>query len=222
MLDRRALVATSLAAVALPVWPVWGASGRMHFSVARNGRPIGSHRLSFDETGGRRTIDIAIDLAVKFAFVTVYSYRHRNREVWEGGEFVSFTSETDDNGQRLRASARREGEAIRVQGSGGAAEVPLGLPPTTWWNRAVTESNRLIDTQHGRILDVAWRALAPATVPVAGRPVQADGFALTGDHALEIWFAGPLWVKLAFAGPDGSRLEYTLEEAPDPRLVSLG
>src|SRR4051794_39379278 len=118
MLDRRSLLAGALAlpSVGVAAGPGAQAFGQ-EFVVARNGSDIGRHRLRFTPDGDRLTVDIDIELVVKLAFVTVYRYRHANRELWEGDRLLSFTSRTDDNGTPHQASARRSsGSSILVEG----------------------------------------------------------------------------------------------------------
>ena len=111
MLDRRTLLAGALAmpatGLARPARPPtsWG----QEFAVSRDGAPIGQHRLRFSQDGPRTTAEIDIELQVKLAFITVYRYRHVNRELWEGGRLLSFASRTDDNG----TAAPRPGAPLR-------------------------------------------------------------------------------------------------------------
>ena len=50
------------------------------------GSPIGRHGLRFTQDGARTTAEITIELQVKLAFITVYRYRHVNRELWDGDD----------------------------------------------------------------------------------------------------------------------------------------
>ena len=212
MLDRRSLLAGALA---LPsVGSAAGAGAQafgQEFVVARNGSPIGRHRLRFTPDGDRLAVDIDIELAVKLAFVTAYSYRHANRELWEGDRLVSFSSRTDDNGTAHQVSARRSGGSILVEGDQGRVEAPGEAMPTTYWHRRALQAPVWIDSQNGRLLNCRVAATGPATVAVAGRSVAADGFAVTGDLTIDLWYAGEHWVKLGFVGPDGSTIDYRLE-----------
>ncbi|MFO1070189.1 MAG: DUF6134 family protein [Geminicoccaceae bacterium] len=180
------------------------------FRATRNGSPIGWHRILLRRDGDRIDTEIEIDLAVKLAFVTLYSYRHRNREQWSGDRLVGFASETDDNGEPFRVEARAEGERIAVNGAAGTVEAPLGTAPTTWWSRRFVEPGRWIDTQKGGLLSSSVEAAGRDRIVAAGRMTEADRFVVSGDLDLELWYAGDRWAKLAFAASDGSRIEYEL------------
>jgi hypothetical protein len=211
LLDRRRMLLATLAAPCLGVAPARATGpAAQEFLVTRNGAPIGHHRLAFRTDGPRLVVEIDIELEVKLAFLTLYRYRHTNRELWEGERLLGFTSRTDDNGTAHRVEARRVRERIRVESGLGRIEAPGDTPPTGWWHRRLLGQGRWIDTQSGRLVTAAVTAKGMERVPALGRTIEADRFALQGDLALELWYAGERWVKLAFAGPDGSAIDYRL------------
>ena len=155
-------------------------------SSARDGSPIGRHGLRFTPTGPA-AVEIDIELAVKVAFVTVYRYRHVNRELWEGDRLVSFSSRTDDNGTahrsgppvgRLDPGGGRPGRRRGAQrGDADDLLAPPRVAGPAW-----------IDSQNGRLLNCRVAAAGPATWP--GRPDRGRGrFAVTGDLSLDLWYA---------------------------------
>jgi hypothetical protein len=133
MLDRRSLAA---GAVLMPFLAAAGAvraeESLQEFAVTRNGSPIGYHRLRFTRDGQRLSVEIDIALEVKLAFITLYRFRHSNRELWENGRLLSFSSRTDDNRTPHQVRVRRAGEVILVEGSKGVVEAPGDALPTTY------------------------------------------------------------------------------------------
>jgi hypothetical protein len=214
MMQRRHLVLGGLA-LAAPLVGVGGASAGVQdgllFEVSREGRPIGRHRVLLSGDAGRLTTSIEIDLEVRLAFVRLYSYRHRNREVWDGASFVEFVSETDDNGERHRVRAVADADGILVDGTAGRQLVPFDHMPTTWWSRRLVEAGRWIDTQSGRILRSSVTEVGRERLIAADAEVEADRLRLSGDLDLDIWYAEERWVGLEFrAQADGSRIGYKL------------
>lgn len=207
MLGGLALAAPFAASRSAPA----GAQDGLLFEVSRAGRPIGWHRVLFSGDGGRLTTSIEIDLEVRLAFVRLYAYRHRNRELWDGTSFVEFASETDDNGERHRVRAIADKDGILVEGTAGRQVVPFDHMPTTWWSRRGTETGRWIDTQSGRILRASVTELGRERLVAAGAEVEADRLRVEGDLELDIWYAEERWVGLEFrAQADGSRIRYQL------------
>ena len=136
MLDRRTLLWGALAMPAIGfARSAAAASWGQDFAVSRDGSPIGRHGLRFTQDGARTTAEITIELQVKIAFITVYRYRHVNREIWDGDDLLSFASRTDDNGTAHRVQARRSGDRILVESDQGTVEAPADALPTTYWHR---------------------------------------------------------------------------------------
>jgi Family of unknown function (DUF6134) len=172
----------------------------LEFDVLREGSPIGTHRVSIDTRGPETRVDIEIDMAVRFAFLTVYRYTHRSSEVWRAGRLTALDARTDDNGTRTDVRARERGEALHVAGSGGDYEAPADTVPTSYWNRDKVARTRLLDTQSGKLVDVA------------ATRVDADStgarYRLTGDLEADLAY-GPAgeWTALSFV-TRGSRIVY--------------
>ena len=149
MPDRRTILGSMLALPSLGLAaPAGAASWEQAFTVSRNGTPIGRHRLRFQQDGPRLAVDIAIELEVKLAFITVYRYRYRhtNRELWDDGRLIGFTSRTDENGTPHRVEARRAGDGLVVDGDQGRIDAPGDAIPSTYWHRRFLERQPWIDT----------------------------------------------------------------------------
>ncbi|MCM0020859.1 MAG: DUF6134 family protein, partial [Tagaea sp.] len=88
-----------LLALSLVLGAVTGAQAQsrtLEFDVLREGSPIGTHRVTIDRRDDEVRVEIAIDMAVRFAFLTVYRYTHRSRETWREGRLVALDAQTDD------------------------------------------------------------------------------------------------------------------------------
>ena len=217
MLDRRTLFWGALAMPAIGfARSAAAASWGQDFAVSRDGSPIGRHGLRFTQDGARTTAEITIELQVKVAFITVYRYRHVNREIWDGDDLLSFASRTDDNGTAHRVQARRSGDRILVEGDQGTVEAPADALPTTYWHRRFLDRPQWIDTQNGRLLSCSVSSRGVERITALDREVAADRFAVAGDLQLDLWYVGEQWVKLAFPGPDGTPIDYRLQRSDRP------
>src|SRR3954454_3471839 len=84
-LSRRGFVAISagLGALALPRVGLTAATpADLTFRIMRKDSEIGTHRVAFSPTAQGFDVDVTIELAVKMAFVTVYSYEQHGRDTW--------------------------------------------------------------------------------------------------------------------------------------------
>jgi hypothetical protein len=167
--------------------------------VLRDGSSIGTHRVTIREAGNRREVDVAIDMAVKLAFVTVYRYTHRATEVWAGERLVSLEASTDDNGTRTRVLATAGESGLAVSGSGGSYIAPADTAPSSYWNRDKLNRGALLDTQSGKLATVANENLGETSITADGRPQLVSTYRVTGDLKADLSYAADdSWVGLRF------------------------
>jgi len=196
----RPLILAFALVIAFVAAPASALPQTLEFDVLREGSPIGGHRVTIDTRDGETHVDIAIDLSVRFAFVTLYRYTHRSTEVWRAGRLIALDAQTDDNGERTRVQARARDGALAVTGSGGDYLAPADAIPTSYWNPDQVARRRLLDTQSGKLIDVAAVA-----VPAEGTGAM---WRLNGDLEADLAY-GPTgeWTGLSFVAR-GARIVY--------------
>jgi hypothetical protein len=193
------------------------------FKVLRDGSEFGSHVIRFSRDGDRLVVDVDISLRVDFAFVTLFSYEHRNRENWRDDRLVSIETWTDNDGKPFAVSGAATTGGFEVSSkTQGVFSVPLEIMPSSYWNIATVRDNNLLDTQAGRLLDIEVAELGTEIVATddAG-PVPSRRFRISGDLDLELWYgmAGDL-TRLAFRAPsDDSLIEYRRVAAGAPETA---
>ena len=123
-----------ICALALAAFPLMAAippSGDLKFAVMRSDSDIGRHSVSFERKGDELHVDVAIDLEVSIAFVTVFTYSHRNHEVWKNGRLVSIETTTDDNGDEYSLSGHAVENGFKVDGAAGSFIAPADIKRPT-------------------------------------------------------------------------------------------
>lgn len=212
MIPRRLLIAGAAAMpfgaaqASLPV----PAARRLGFRVLRNDSPIGQHVLSFEPQGARLVVRIVVDLAVGIGPVTLYRYRHRATETWEGDKVVAFQAETNDDGSTSTIAMRAQGEALFVESSrAGRFLAPPGALPATHWNKRMLDGP-FINTQTGEVLRPTVTRMGAEPLPWAPQR-RGDRYVLSGAIDLETWYdSTPGWAGLRFRGRDGSVIHYAV------------
>lgn len=188
------------------------ASGDMiDFTAYRNGDWFGHHRLAFNEQDGKLTVDIEIDFLFKIAFIPLYRYRHRNREVWADGRLIEITTETDDNGTPYKVTGKAEGDRLLVDGSDGKLDLPGDTASTSYWNEETIERGEWLDTQHGRLASSKVTRKKTDPILVEGTPIQANAYHLEGEITCTLWYHDQRWVGLRFSASDESVIDYSIE-----------
>lgn len=183
------------------------------FRVLLDGSPIGSQsfRVTPEGEGSRVSIEAAFD--VKFLFVTAYSYRHRNEEVWNGSCLASIESTTDDNGKKFKVSGTKAGESFRVVTDKGREELPPCVVSFSYWAPDRLGAARLLNSQTGEYEPVTLKDLGEETRPLRGQPVKARHLALQGPKLhIDLWYtADNDWLALESTTTSGRRLRYDRE-----------
>ncbi len=198
------------------------------FSAFRNGQPIGTHALAFKREGGQLIVSTSIDFAVKLLGITAYRYSHRSREIWNGDDLQSITTLTKDDGKHYAVRARQEanglvveretpGAAVGDQGNQRVAPIretlPSGILPSTHWNMNQLKQSRLLNSQKGTEERIAVARVGRETVKTVAGAVDATRYSYSGDIRMDQWFDDRgRWVKSLFVVPDGSTIEYLLQE----------
>lgn len=208
MIGRRALLAASLSVVAADNVPN---SNRLAFRVLRKGSDIGSHVLDFSRSGDAVEVRIEVRMAVTFGPITLFRYRHSGVERNEGGRFVSLETQTDNDGEALQVSARRDGDAVVVEATNLPRQMlPAGSRPLTHWNRADMTAP-LFNPQDGKVMRLTVAPRGQSSVLLAnGTTVRATQYSLTGEATIDDWYAddGDTWTALRAVAKDGSIIDY--------------
>lgn len=184
------------------------------FAAFRNGERIGMHTLTFSGNGDQRTVTTSIDLSVRILGLTVYRYKHRAQEVWNGNAFQSIATRTDDNGARYTVSAARQADGgLTTNVDGSRKTMPPGTLPSTHWYFGQVRQSAILNTQNGSLSRVRIIPRGRETVRTANGTLPATRYTYAGDVEMDQWFDDRgRWVKSVFKASDGSTIEYILQE----------
>ena len=179
----------------------------------RNGDEIGSHGIAFAPTATGFEVDVAIDIVVKMAFVTVYRYNQEGHDVWRDGRLVEARYRTDDNGTATTLAAVAEAGQLLVEGARGRLLLPAGsMTDLGFWNEGIIEAPMVVDSQTGEAGKLqAGQGVAEA-VTVRGRRLAATRYAITSTKGRSgsVWYAADgQWVKAQII-TRGNTLDYEL------------
>ncbi len=194
-----------------PTIPGVPPSRHLFFNVFRKGSQIGTHHLVFTGGGGTLTVQIAADFRVGLGPLTLFRYSLRTTEHWQDGKLMAATSHADDGGTKAFMTARRQGDALAVDGSkSGSYVAPAGSILGTHWNRAELKAPQ-IDPENGALMHFAVAEKGTNAVEVADSNVQATEYVLTGPATLNLWYdTQGIWSALRAVAKDGSIIDYHL------------
>ena len=192
----------------------------MPFLIRRDGDRIGQHTFAFQQDGTDTIVDIQIDMEVFFGPIRVFYYTHRNREVWRDGRLVSLNTQTDHDGDTYTVQGTAVTDGFQVTGADGTAVLPADIMSTSYWRQESMAQSQLLNTQNGRVMDVAITALGADTITAAGQTITADRYNVSGDLDLNVWYAPTgQFVKLSFVASD-SQIDYELIDVGGGRSLA--
>ena len=184
------------------------------FQINQDGSKVGRHIVKFHKIGRDLRVDIEIDINIKVLFIPIYTYKHRNTEIWRDGKLLSIKTETDDDGEKHWVKGKAEKGVFKVSSSSGDLVAPVTIIPTSYWSQKTTVQSVLLDTQHGKLLDVTITKLDDTMLVTPGVDIPARHFVVTGDLDLSLWYSQTGdWVKTAFQ-VGGAEFSYALHSSP--------
>ncbi|WP_137176294.1 DUF6134 family protein [Roseomonas sp. AR75] len=199
MLPRRPLL--GLALLPLLGGAARAAPANLAFKVIREGKEVGTHRVTFREEGGLLRARSEVRITVTLAGFTVFRYAHETEEAWQGERLVGLASRLEKNGRQSGCEVRAEGDGLRLRGTAGNFLLPAQAAPLTWWRAAnFTPGVPLFDPREGRPVE-----------PRLERRPEAGGQRVTlvgGEGAVIVYDARATWVGFETTGEDGSAIRY--------------
>ena len=182
------------------------------YSIYRKGKKIGTHRLSINTDNNR--IDISIDstITVRVLKIPVFRFRYQSKEQWLNNQLMSVISSTKTNdtieNTRLNNQAA---QSILENETGESIESRIDLA-TNHWHIGAVEQTQLFNTIKGTRSAVTVTSLGTNNLTIHGKQIKATHYEYSGDIMAQSWYdQNQRWVKLVFAGTDGSEITYLID-----------
>ena len=189
-----------------------------NFQVYLNDTPIGWQHFTLDQLtrdrhGDERSMDVEAKFAVKFLGFTVYRYQHHAHAQWRGDCLQALRTRTDDDGDKYKVDSEHDGDTLVV--IVGDKRIRTDSCPMTfaYWNPAILQRTRLINTQTGKYETVDIRKIGSEKISVRGNMVEANHYRIAGiEQPIDLWYsdAGD-WLALSSRVSDGKLLRYELQ-----------
>lgn len=176
------------------------------FDITRDGGKIGTDIVEIEKQGDVTNVKFTTHISVVIMFVQAYHLDHTSVETWNGNQFVSFKSQTDDNGKKRSLSATVVGDKIRFDIDGKRSEAPRTLLPASFWNRNFVTANELFHEDDGKRMSIKVADLGDEILDVQGRKHQVRHYQISGDLQRDLWFEGDTLLRLSLTGSDGSKI----------------
>jgi len=183
------------------------------FKVFYDDSEIGEHTFSRATGTESQRITIKADFNIDIFFITVYRYKHRNIEQWQGECLVSINSLTDDNGDMFEVKGGIKGEVFNLKANERKENVDGCVKTFAYWDIDVLESDALLNAQTGEIVDVDISFIGHEEILVRNELMRTKRYKLkTEDFTIELWYSDKNeWVALNSITSDGAKLRYKIQ-----------
>lgn len=167
------------------------ASSRREFALYHGDTRIGTKSLAVAQSEGQVDVQLTLDVAVRMFGLTVYRQTVEARERWQEGRLVAAEAATNANGKRMSMRARREGDAVAVDGSAFSGHVSGNPATTSYWSPAFLSRGVWIDLANRRPLRVTARNLGGERFPTVTGSVEAARWRIGGEaDPVDLFFDG--------------------------------
>lgn len=124
------------------------------FSVYLDDKPIGHHRFEMSTTGQETIVESHARFKVKMLFVTVFNYKHNNRETWENGCLTDIVSDTQSNRKRYRVTGSSGPRGLVLETQDGQVVLDSCTMSFAYWDPSFLKQKTLLNSQTGRMMDI--------------------------------------------------------------------
>lgn len=188
-----------------------------NFDVFLDDKPIGYHNFEVADRGSRTVLQTEAAFDVKFLFVTAFRYQHQNTEIWSNGCLDAINATTNNNGERLTVTGEEDERRFEVSGKQGNAELEGCVRSFAYWNPAILESDRLLNSQTGEYEPVDITLEGEEVINVGDRELVADRYRVSvrrGD--IYLWYTqrDKTWVALDAPAKGDRRIRYQAKQIP--------
>lgn len=195
-----------------------GETRQWRFKVFLDDREIGFHSFRVSEADSGSRVEIDADFNVRILFFNAYSYSHQNEEFWRNDCLFKLDSVTDDNGELLRVDGEAGSSGFIINTTTASQDTGLTcIRSFAYWNPAFLQSNRLLNSQTGEMVDVLISRRADEVIDIDGEAVAALRYTLEmKDGTISLWYSrdSHQWLALEAPAPGGRVLRYEPVELP--------
>lgn len=194
------------------------------FRVYLDEKEIGYHHFYLAESGTTRQLTSVASFEYRLLLVPLFSYEHRNKEIWNGNCLQSIESRTDSNGKPYSVDGRRSAGEFRVATREGEQSLPECVMSFAYWNPSFLGQTALLNTQDGEFQQVDVSEPVFDEFPVNGELRPSYRYSLVaGGLTLDLWYSPQQqWLGLESEVRGGRKLRYELEDGSEPRFSVSG
>ncbi|MCW8988807.1 MAG: DUF6134 family protein, partial [Gammaproteobacteria bacterium] len=168
------------------------------FKVFYGDTVIGEHHFNVVENDDNKKVEIKADFNVNIFFINVYSYKHKNIEIWKDSCLNSIESSTSDDGRNFLVEGADDKGTFKIKSNLGYEEVDGCVKTFSYWDKEFLDSEALLNSQTGEYVDVDISFVANEKLLVRNEIIDTKRYEVkTDEFDIDLWYSDKdEWVAL--------------------------
>jgi len=187
------------------------------FDVFLNDDHIGYHKFDYYSDRDKSIIISKAEFDVSILFISLYSYKHDNKEIWVNNCLDMLDSSTDDNGDKQFVRLSRNNDTYNIETERNTLSSNGCLRTFAYWDKRLINYSSLLNSQTGEIVPVKFISHGYENIEFNNSQLLAEKYQLNGiDESnniieIDLWYsADNKWLALRSKLDSGSYLRYQL------------
>lgn len=172
---------------------------------------IGTYSNTIEQSGEAIDVRTQLHVTVKMLGISMFRQEANRLEHWEKGRLISFQGDTDDNGKKIDLDGKAQGDQFVILSPLGTFTAPSRVHPSNPWGPLSLNTDTMMSTKTGKVLQVVVTDMGEATVTLDGQTMKLHQFFVDGDKHQIVWLDGQ-GVVVAFQTEEaGSPITFVLQ-----------
>lgn len=193
-----------------------GSARSFQHDVLLDGKPIGFHRFTLQDTGTGLRVEGHANFVVKLLGLKVFDYDHRVAEEWRNGCLARLDATTRQNGKTSRVEGNSSADVFTVQRNDDSKPLEQCVASFAYWDRAtLLQRTSLLNPQTGEYVPVTIEHLGRQELQVANGEPLVDRYRILGkdiDITVSYENSSGQWLALESQLENGRWLQYRLRD----------
>ena len=190
-----------------------------NFIAYLDDKKIGFHNFEVISNDGKIIVKTEAKFDVSFMYIPLYSYEHKNKEVWRNDCLISLDSSTLDDGEELFVQLSNTSGNTQIITPDKNISNTSCIKSFAYWDYENINSKTLLNAQTGELIDVSRTFVGYEKINVNNQSMNARQYLLKGKDSsgksinIHLWYnSNNQWLALESKLDNGRSLRYQLQQ----------
>lgn len=190
-----------------------------NFIAYLDNEKIGYHNFEVINNDGKIIVNTQAKFDVSFMYIPLYSYEHKNKEIWSNDCLISLDSSTLDDGEELFVNLSNTNGSTRIITPDNNITKTSCIRSFAYWDYELINSKALLNVQTGEVIDVSYSFVGSEKININNQSIDARHYQLKGKDSagklinINLWYnSNNQWLALQSKLDNGRSLRYQLTQ----------